>query len=43
MVCTIQRIWEQYLAVATYSTSMVDCATKDCLRADQQTREDPRK
>jgi hypothetical protein len=22
---------------------MVDCATEDCLRADQQIREDPRK
>jgi hypothetical protein len=29
-VCTIQRIFEQQLAVATYSTSVVDCATEDC-------------
>jgi hypothetical protein len=36
-------IWEQQLAVATYSTSVVDCMTEDCLRADQQSREDPRK
>jgi hypothetical protein len=43
MVCTIQRIWEQQLAAATYSASVVDCATEDCLRANQQTREDPRK
>jgi hypothetical protein len=43
MVCTIQRIWEQQLAASTYSTSVVDCATKDYLREYQQTREDPRK
>jgi hypothetical protein len=24
MVCTIHRIWEQRVAAATYSTSMVD-------------------
>jgi hypothetical protein len=42
MVCTIQRIWEQQLAAATYSASVVDCAI-DYLRADQQTREDVRK
>jgi hypothetical protein len=29
--------------VATYSASVVDCATEDCFREDQQTREDPRK
>jgi hypothetical protein len=40
MVCTIQRICEQQLAAATYSASGVDCATEDCLREDQQTRED---
>jgi hypothetical protein len=28
--CTIQRICEQQLATATYSTSMVDYATEDC-------------
>jgi hypothetical protein len=43
MVCTIQRIYEQQLAAATYSVSVVDCAIEDCLREDQQTREDPRK
>ena len=43
MVCTIQRICEQQLAAATYSASVVDCATEDCFREDQQTREDPRK
>jgi hypothetical protein len=30
MVCTIQRIYEQQLAAATYSTSMVDYAIEDC-------------
>jgi hypothetical protein len=29
IVCTIQRICEQQLAVATYSASVVDCATED--------------
>jgi hypothetical protein len=29
MVCTIQRICEQQLATATYSTSVVDCAIED--------------
>jgi hypothetical protein len=29
-------------AVATYSASVVDCTTKDYLREDQQTREDPK-
>jgi hypothetical protein len=29
MVCTIQRICEQQLVVATYSASVVDCATED--------------
>jgi hypothetical protein len=43
MVCTIQRICKQQLAAATYSTSVVDCATEDCFREEQQTREDPRK
>jgi hypothetical protein len=43
MVCTIQRICEQQLATATYSASVVDCATEDCFREDQQMREDPRK
>jgi hypothetical protein len=43
MVCTIQKIWEQQLAAATYSASMVDYATENCLQANQQIREDPRK
>jgi hypothetical protein len=30
-------------AAATYSTSVVDCAIEDCLRAKQQTREASRK
>jgi hypothetical protein len=29
--------------VATYSASVVDCATEDCFREDQQTRKDLRK
>jgi hypothetical protein len=41
-VCTIQKICEQQLVAATYSASVVDCAT-DCFREDQQMREDPRK
>jgi hypothetical protein len=28
-VCTIQRICEQQLVAATYSASVVDCATKN--------------
>jgi hypothetical protein len=43
MVCTIHRIWEQQLIAATYSGSVVDCATEDCFQEDQQTREDLRK
>jgi hypothetical protein len=35
MVCTIQRIYEQQLAAATYSASVVDCTTEDCFREDQ--------
>jgi protein involved in temperature-dependent protein secretion len=30
-------------AAATYSALVVDCATEDCFREDQQMREDPRK
>jgi hypothetical protein len=29
MVCTIHRIWEQQLAAATYSASVVDWVTED--------------
>jgi hypothetical protein len=43
MVCTIQRICEQQLAAATYSASVVDCATEDYFREDHQMREDTRK
>jgi hypothetical protein len=43
IVCTIQRICEQQLAAATYSASVVDCATENYFQKDQQMREDPRK
>jgi hypothetical protein len=43
MVCTIQRIYEQQLAVAIYSASVMDCTIEDYFREDQQTREDLRK
>jgi hypothetical protein len=43
MVCKIQRIWEQQVAVATYSASVVDWAIEDCFWEDQQTRENLRK
>jgi hypothetical protein len=42
MVYEIQRSWEQQLAAATYSASVVDWATLDCLREDQDTKEDPK-
>jgi hypothetical protein len=42
MVYVIQRSWEQQLAAATYSASVVDWATLDCLREDQDTKEDPK-
>jgi hypothetical protein len=42
-VCTIQKIYEQQLATATYSAYVVDWATKDYFQEDKQTREDPRK
>jgi hypothetical protein len=38
----IQSSCEQQLAATTYSTSVVDWATLDCLREDQETSEDPR-
>src|SRR5438876_10616725 len=38
----IQSNWEQQLAVATYSASVVDWATLDCLREDQETSEEPK-
>jgi hypothetical protein len=42
MVYVIQRSWEQQLATATYSASVVDWARLDCLREDQDTKEDPK-
>jgi hypothetical protein len=42
MVYVIQRSWEQQLAAATYSASVVDWATLDYLREDQDTKEDPK-
>jgi hypothetical protein len=42
MVYVIQRSWEQQLAVATYSASVVDWATLDCMWEDQDTKEDPK-
>jgi hypothetical protein len=42
MVYVIQRSWEEQLAATTYSTSVVDWATLDCLREDQNTKEDPK-
>jgi len=41
-VAIIQSNWEQQAAAAIYSASVVDWATLDCLREDQDTREDPR-
>jgi hypothetical protein len=38
----IQSNWEHQLAAATYSASMVDCATLDCLWDDQETNEEPK-
>jgi hypothetical protein len=41
-VYVIQSSCEQQLAAATYSASVVDWATLDCLRADQETSKEPR-
>jgi hypothetical protein len=41
-VYVIQSSWDQQLAAATYSASMIDWATFDCLRDDQETSEEPR-
>jgi hypothetical protein len=41
-VYVIQSSCEQQLAAPTYSASVVDCATLDCLQEDQETSEDPR-
>jgi hypothetical protein len=40
-VYVIQSSWEQQLAAAAYSTSMVDWATLDCFREDQEISEEP--
>jgi hypothetical protein len=39
-VYEIHYSWEQQLAAATYSASVVDWATLDCLREDHETNED---
>jgi hypothetical protein len=41
-VAIIQSNWEQQATTITYLASMVDWATLDYLREDQDTREDPR-
>jgi hypothetical protein len=43
MVYVIQRSWEQELAAATYSAYVVDWATLNCLREDQDTKKDSKK
>jgi hypothetical protein len=40
MVYVIQKSWEQQLVVATYSASVVDWATLDCLREGQDTKDE---
>jgi hypothetical protein len=42
MVYVIHRSWEQQQATETYSASVVDWATLDCLQEDQDTKEDPK-
>jgi hypothetical protein len=42
MVYVIQKSWEQQLAAAMYSASIVDWETLDYLRGDQDTKEDPK-
>jgi hypothetical protein len=41
-VYVIQSSCEQQLAVARYSASVVDKATLDCLREEQETSEEPK-
>jgi hypothetical protein len=41
-VYVIQNSCEKQLVAATYSAYVVDWATLDCLREDQETSEDPR-
>ena len=38
-VCFIQRIWEQQLAAAIYSTSVEESTTLACLREDQDAKD----
>jgi hypothetical protein len=40
-VCDPKKLWQQ-LAATTYSACVVDWATLDCLRVDQETSEEPR-
>jgi len=40
-VATIHRSYEQQAAAATYSASVVDWATLDCLQEDHDTKEEP--
>jgi hypothetical protein len=42
VVYVIQRSWEQQLAAATYSALVVDWAKLNCLRKDQDTKEEPK-
>jgi hypothetical protein len=42
IVYVIQRSYEKQLVAATYSTSVVDWATLDCSREDQETSEEPK-
>jgi hypothetical protein len=42
MVYEIQWSWEQQPAAVTYSTLVVDWATLDCLREEQETKEEPK-
>jgi hypothetical protein len=41
-VYVIQRSWEQQLVATTYSASVVDWATLECLQEDQDTKEEPK-
>jgi hypothetical protein len=42
VVYVIQMSWEKQLAAATYSALVVDWATLDYLREDQETKEEPK-
>jgi hypothetical protein len=41
-VYVIQSSCEQQLAASIYSAFVVDCATLDCLREDQETNDNPK-